>query len=246
MALLVLQEPFWCRQPGESSKHYEKFRHYLESGPDRSILKTAHFWRKDGAFQKGLRADDHIPTNYSWFRQLARDFKWEVRAAAYQQVLDAERFALMQKQDKERTELALANVDQGNRVIAHQLHQLVDELEAGYARKIPFADLALAQERLMRLSQLLIGKPTERVSVENAALERERRLAQCVTDITEIANDYRAECDAPPELIAKFIERSIKDTIDGDYYGIDFSEDELRRALHVVEPLADEPSDAEN
>lgn len=60
----------WNRQPGETTKAYSAFVHYLKLGTERSVSKA-------------LRSADKLPTNRRHWQRWASKYRWADRAAAY-------------------------------------------------------------------------------------------------------------------------------------------------------------------
>lgn len=120
----------WKRQPGESSKAYYAFCHYVEAGPNRSLRKLAKFLgRGEGA---------------SWLKDWSRRYGWVARAAAWD---DEQRKAALEQQETGQALRKVANylrnkginglVERQDELTPAQLLKLfgvAEKLEQGAAR----------------------------------------------------------------------------------------------------------------
>jgi hypothetical protein len=76
----------WGRQPDESRKAFAAFLVFLSLGPGRSLSQASRIHHSNGAVKRGASGT---------IRKWAKDFHWNVRAAAY----DADQARMLRQKD---------------------------------------------------------------------------------------------------------------------------------------------------
>lgn len=193
---LVLEEPYYVQQLGESPLWFARFVIFRDLGPERTITEVAKIC--------------HL--RYSGVRDQSKEDKWDIRARAYDAERDEERRIAARKLERKRIARDLALVDAGKGIIAAEYRELVKQVVENRATTgLSFDELTSAFEKLVKLGRLLTGESTEHVIHETPAMQAEKKLRDAVHDI-QLAIQERelTHPDESPEDRDRFIELRIK------------------------------------
>lgn len=204
---VVLQEPFWEKQPYESARALEKWQYYRSLAPkDRSMTNVAA----------------HFGLTPQAIRNVANQWKWAVRIEAYDVMKDREVLELERKDRKEAFERWRSGAQALQEIGNAKLQELIDEiaaqrkvLESDPAAKVSI-DLTPDQAKAfteagIKLERLILDESTENVMHNTPAMKRELRLRDAVQDIEADLSDYQI---SHPEMTEEEREAFIMERID--------------------------------
>jgi hypothetical protein len=211
---LVLEEPYFLQQVGESDLWFGRFVTFRDLGSERTLTKVAQIYQ----------------TEYSGVRAQAKEYKWEIRARAYDTECEKERRALARKLQRKRVERDLSLVDAGKTIVAAEYRALLKEVvERRGTTGLDFDELTSAYEKLVKLGRLLIGESTENIQADTAEMANERRLRDAVHDIQQDLQEREtSHPDESPEDRSAWLEQRL------DWGAEDYNADRAALAQAVV------------
>jgi hypothetical protein len=183
--VLVLQDPFWERQKGETSKAFAAFVLYRDDESGRSLAKVA------------LQLGKSKPLMERW----SSHWKWTIRVQAYEAHKDKERLEETRKVRREAIARQLS-IGQGlQHVGASVVKNFLDEIEKGTIPGLSAKDVKEWIDVGVKIERLALGEPTEHTMSDTPEMAMERRLRDAVTTVRESMRD---DPDMPQETLMEW------------------------------------------
>lgn len=173
---IVLQEPLWEKQPGESLRQWEAFVRFRDmETSERSIVGVA----------KLMKRHPQVIQRY------ATTNKWHVRVEAYELYNDRIRLQVFEKSKRERAEIQM-QLAQGMAMLGgHHIQTKLELVET--AKQNPEVVVEISDKDAVHMidagikwMRTLDGQATQHILIETPQMAQERMLREAVADVTEL------------------------------------------------------------
>lgn len=150
----------WDQQSGENSLWYGRFLRYRDMGPTRSHMIAYRADRRDWYEARGTdpAKASKIETVSGKWREVAREFKWETRALAWDEHQRREKLKSIQAES-----LEVADERRQSILLMHEIlqSQVSDLSKQDHPDVKVLRELAQAMAVIFKESRLEYGEPTE-------------------------------------------------------------------------------------
>lgn len=182
---IVLQDPFWERQKGESAKAFEAFVLYRDAGASRSTAKVA----------RELGKSKTLIDRWSGL------WKWVPRVQAYDNHVDRERMVTAQQLRRDAIERHINLGQSMQHVGAAYIKDWLEKIERGDLPALTAKDVKELVDVGVKIERLGIGEPTEHTLTDTPEMATERRLRDAVATVRA---SMREDPDVPQEVLVEW------------------------------------------
>lgn len=182
----------WEKQKGETAKAFHAFALHRDSGPTRTLVKTATLYGETLGPSRGVGKDRKggEPVHVSQIQKWARQYEWHDRCEAYDLYTDRRR----REQEETRREQVLAqHLFAGQLLVQASIQRLQGSKEVGKldANRMDWGDVPRALEVGVRTQRLAMGEPTD--FVKGALALTPPQVQEIVRDVIGILMVYVPE-----------------------------------------------------